>query len=60
MTSPWNIENKYTTFDVISWYIEKQCRTLDVTLIYAANAKSGKIQMAFLKAMVRRPWGSRN
>jgi hypothetical protein len=25
MTSPWNIENKYTTFDVISWYIEKQC-----------------------------------
>jgi hypothetical protein len=28
MTSPWNNENKYTTFDVISWYIEKRCNTL--------------------------------
>ena len=26
-TSPWNIENKYTTFDVILWYVEKQCNT---------------------------------
>ena len=28
MTSPWYIENKYTTLWIISLYIEKQCNTI--------------------------------
>ena len=28
MISPWNTENKYTMFDMISGYIEKQCNMI--------------------------------
>jgi hypothetical protein len=54
MTSPWNIENKYTTFDVISWYIEKRCNTLWRHANFCGLCQKRENTNGFLKGKVCR------